>query len=406
MGADNVVSRRSVMLGAAGTAAGGLVAGSAGGSAPALARATGPRRDSGRVPLWSTAYKRGLVYGTALATWQTGRGFRGLVNREAAILFTQDDLLWYVLKPTPHSDLDFSYADRFYDIAERHGQLVFAAHLVWDEGFGDGWTDDDLWGLSEKRARKLLFGTARAMLRRYRGRTAGWIVCNEVTDPEGRKGIRTNVPWYHTIGPEYITEAFAIAREEDGEATLVLNEFGFETVNEFGDKPGDRQRATLQVIDMLIDKGTPPDALGVQAHLQADRFAERFHPGSYQRFLSEVADRGLDILITELDVLDDGLPKDVEVRDRKVAAVYRRYLDAALDHPSVRAVMNFGISDKYTWLDEDYPRDDGSHRRPLPFSRRLEPKPAFHALRTSLREADPREPLWVPPRAGPARRGH
>ena len=221
-----------------------------------------------------------------------------------------------------------------------------------------------------------------------------------MTDPEGKKGIRTNVPWYHTIGPEYITEMFALAREEDRQATLVLNEFGFETVNEFGDKPRDRQRATLQVIDMLIDKGTPPDALGVQAHLNADNFAERFHPGAYQRFLSEVADRGLDILITELDVLDDGLPKNIEVRDRKVASVYRRYLDAALDHPAVRSVMNFGISDKYTWLDEDYPR---AGRRPPP-SAALHPAAGAEAR---LPRAADQPAGGRPPRAvvGPAASG-
>jgi endo-1,4-beta-xylanase len=354
---------------------------------------------TGVPPLWRTAHKQGIVYGTAWATWQEGGKFSSLVNREAAALFTQDDLLWYVLKPTPDSPLDFSYADRLFARAERQGQLVFAAHLVWDEGFGDGWTDDDLWGLSERKARRLLFGTARAMLERYRGRVAGWIVANEVTDPEGRRGVRTNVPWYETIGPEYISEMFALAEEVDPLATRVLNEFGFETVNEFGDSPYDRQKATLQVIDMLTRRGTKPQALGIQAHLLADRFAERFHPGRYQRFLREVTDRGLDILITEMDVLDEGLPKNVERRDRMVASVYRRYLDAALDNERVRAVLNFGLSDKYTWLDEDYPRDDGAHRRPLPFDRNMNKKPAFGTIRASLIDADPRDLRWRVPRA-------
>lgn len=89
-----------------------------------------PAACSVRTPLWKDAYRSGIVYGTALATWQQGRGFRGVVNREAAVLFTQDDLLWYVVKPTPDSELDFSYADSRFDLPERHGQLVCAAHLV------------------------------------------------------------------------------------------------------------------------------------------------------------------------------------------------------------------------------------------------------------------------------------
>jgi endo-1,4-beta-xylanase len=400
MSADTVVSRRSVLAGAAGTAVAGLVGG---GLVGTMANPAAAAPLTGVPPLWRTAYKNGIVYGTAWATWQDGGRYRSLVNREAAVLFTQDDLLWYVLKPTPDSPLDFSYADRFFARAERQGMLVVAAHLVWDEGFGEGWTEADLWEISEKRARRLLFGTLRETVRRYRGRVAAWLVCTEVTDPEGRRGVRTNVPWYQTIGPEYISEAFAIAREEDDEATLVLNETGFETVNEYGDSPYDQQKATLQVIDMLIRQGTRPDALGVQAHLLADRFAERFHPGRYQRFLREVTDRGLDILITEMDVNDDGLPRDVERRDRMVASVYRRYLDAALDNEGVRAVISFGLSDKYSSLDEDYPRPDGAHRRGVIFDRRMLKKPAFGALRASLIDADQREPLWEPPRAaGPA----
>ena len=399
---DNVVSRRSVMLGAAGTAAAGVVGGVGGGLAAGMGSpALGAVPDTGYRPLWRTAYNRGLIYGTALATWQEGRGFLSLVDREAAILFTQDDLLWYTLKPTPDAELDFTAGDRLFAFAERHGQLVCAAHLVWDEGFGEGWPEDYLWELSEKRARRVLFGTERAVVRHYRGRAAAWLVCTEVTDPEGRKGVRTDVPWYQTIGPEYISEAFAIAREEDPDATLVLNEYGFETINEFDDSPYARQKATLQVIDMLIDKGTPPDALGIQAHLLAPRFAERFHPGRYHRFLNEVAHRGLDIVITELDVRDDGLPKRPALRDRGVAEVYRRYLDVTLDHPAVRAVMTFGISDRYASIDEDWPRDDGLHRRAMPFDRRLRPKPAYTALRASLIDADDREPLWTPPRAAP-----
>jgi endo-1,4-beta-xylanase len=385
------LSRRSLLLGAAGLAAAGVV-GAAVPAAGGTATATG---SGGRTPLYRLARRRGIAYGTSAATWQLDDAeYAALVAREAAILFTEDDLLWYRLKPTPDSPLDFSFGDRIVGFAERHGMLVFGAHLVWDEGFGEGWTEDDLWGLERAEARRLLFGTVRAVVRHYRGRVDVWSVANEVTSPEGVRGIRTDVPWYETIGPSYIPESFFIAHELDPKALLVLNEFGFETVNEFGDRPGPRRRATLQVIDWLLGKGVPVHALGIQAHLLADRFAERFHAAAYRRFLDEVADRGLKILITELDVLDDGLPADIAVRDRGVADVYRRYLDVALDHPAVKALITFGLSDRYTWLQEDLPREDGAARRPLPFDEDLRPKPAYYALAHSLRDAPWRRPLW------------
>ena len=43
-----------------------------------------------------------------------------------------------------------------------------------------------------------------------------------------------------------------------------------------------------------------------------------------------------------------------------------RYLDVALDEPAVKAVVSFGLSDRCTWLQEDYPR------RGLPARRRAQ----------------------------------
>jgi endo-1,4-beta-xylanase len=230
-----VLSRRSLLIGAGGLAAAGVVG-------TALPAAGGSAAGGGRTPLWKLGRRRGIAYGTSAATWQLDdEEYARLVAREAGILFTEDDLLWYRLKPTPESELDFSYGDRIVAFAERHGMAVFGAHLVWDEGFGEGWTEDDLWGLERAEARRLLFGTERAVVRHYRGRVDAWSVANEVTSPEGVRGIRTDVPWYETIGPSYIPESFFIAHELDPRALLVLNEFGFETVNEFGDQPGPRR---------------------------------------------------------------------------------------------------------------------------------------------------------------------
>jgi endo-1,4-beta-xylanase len=136
----------------------------------------------------------------------------------------------------------------------------------------------------------------------------------------------------------------------------------------------------------------------VQAHLQARNFVGEFDQDAYRTFLSEVTDRGLKILITEMDVLDDGLPAKIGVRDREIANVMRTYLDVALDEPAVASVITFGLSDRYTWLQEDFPRDDGAPRRPLPFDEQLKPKPAFGALNASLDAAEPRDSLWRPPR--------
>jgi endo-1,4-beta-xylanase len=61
-------------------------------------------------------------------------------------------------------------------------------------------------------------------------------------------------------------------------------------------------------------------------------------------------------------------------------------------------VITFGLSDRYTWLQEDFPRDDEAPRRPLPFDDKLRRKPAYDALHRRLASAAQRELLWRPPR--------
>ena len=59
--------------------------------------------------------------------------------------------------------------------------------------------------------------------------------------------------------------------------------------------------------------------------------------------------------------------------------------------------MTFGLTDRYTWLQEDKPPEDGAARRPLPFDEDLQPKPAYRAVARSLAGAPHRAPLWTLP---------
>jgi endo-1,4-beta-xylanase len=403
------LTRRSFLLGAAGATALGIASCSGPGrvvrSAPAKAASGKPSpvdcpaldaAGGSRNPLWQTALQRGLVYGSSTATWQiSDKGYASLFAREAAILFTEDDLLWYRLRPKPTSDLDFRFGDKIVGFARKNGMLVFGAHLVWDDGFGKGWTRNDLFGMGEKTARQVLFGTLDDVVKRYRGSVVAWSVVNEAINSSG---VRHDVPWFQTIGPSYIAESFHRARDADPDAILVLNEYGFETDDAYGIETAvDRRAAVLKLLDQLLHQKVPVDALGVQAHLDVSVF-DGFDPRGYRRFLNDVAGHGVKVFVTEMDVLDDTLPEATGPRDRVVADVYRRYLDAALEEPAVVSLMTFGLSDRYTWLQEDFPRDDGAPRRPLPFDDKLHPKPAFRALQGALEGAPPRNVFRVPPR--------
>lgn len=349
--------------------------------------------DTGQL-LWAMAQRQGILYGSTTATWQiSDAAYRRLYAKEAAILSTEDDFLWYRVRPSPTSGLKFKYSDQIVAFARQHGMLIFGAHLVWDQGFGTGWKQSDLFGMDTQQARKMLWSTVEALVKRYRGQIAIWSVANEVLDGSG---LRNDVPWYDSLGPDYVAEAFHRVHDADPAATLLLNDYGYETDDGFA-LAADKRSATLEFLDQLLKDKVPVDGLGIQAHLNAGQFKDSFDANAYRKLLSDVADRNLKILITEMDVLDDGLPPNIQVRDRAVADIYRRYLDVALEEPAVASLITFGLSDRYTWLQEDYPRDDGAARRPLPFDDKLHPKPAYRALATSLKTAPQRPAVWAPP---------
>jgi endo-1,4-beta-xylanase len=343
--------------------------------------------------LYQAALAKGIRYGSSAATWQLqpDTAYAALYARESGMLLTEDDLLWYRLKPTHDSPLDFGYGDQIVSFAAGNAQPVLAAHLAWDEGLGDGWDPDALYNLSPQDARDLLFGTIRQEVAHYAGQVTAWVVANEVTDGQSKdaNGFWTEEPWYQTIGPTYVEKAFKLAHQHDPNALLLINEFGFET----GPDAAARRKSMLKAIDYLKSKNVPVHALGIQAHLNADGFARKFDAAAYRTFLSNVAARGLSIFITEMDVQDDGLKADIPSRDAAVADVYSRYLSVALQEPAVKVVLSFGLSDRYTWLQEDYPRQDGAARRPLPFDEDLQPKPAYTAILRAFQNAPARPPL-------------
>jgi endo-1,4-beta-xylanase len=379
------VSRRSFLIG------GGLGAAAVVGGTTAFSTIAAWAAPTGA--LYQAALSKGIRYGSSAATWQVqpDPDYAALYARESGVLLTEDDLLWYRLKPTRTSPLDFSYGDQIVSFASTNAQPVLAAHLVWDSGLGPGWEEDALYFLSEQEARDLLYGTISEEVAHYRGQVKGWVVANEVTD--GRRndanGFWTVNPWYQTIGPGYVEEAFHLAHQQDPDALLLINEFGFET----GSDAVARRTSVLQAIDHLQSRNVPVHGLGIQAHLHAKGFARSFDEAAYRTFLAQVAARGLSIWITEMDVLDDGLKADITTRDAGVAEVYDRYLSVALQEPAVKVVLSFGLSDRYTWLQEDYPRRDGAARRPLPFDENLQPKPAHGAILQSFQNAPMRSSI-------------
>ncbi len=124
--------------------------------------------------------------------------------------------------------------------------------------------------------------------------------------------------------------------------------------------------------------------------------AQPFDPSVLTRLLDEASGLGLHVFITELDVGDHRLPHSIRRRDEGVARIYRAYLDTALAHPAVALVATWGLSDKYSWLNEPYYKHFAWTARPLPLDRGMKRKPAWAAMAHAFDRAPTRPTLERP----------
>jgi endo-1,4-beta-xylanase len=284
---------------------------------------------------------------------------------------------WSVTRPSVDT-FNFTETDYFAKFAATNKLLLRGHPLVWNSALPD-WLKGTI---DRQNAKAILTNHIQTIVKRYAGKMYSWDVVNEAVHlPDGRPdGLRNN-PWLEFLGPDYIDLSFRIAARSDPKALLVYNECELEYDEA-------HQQAVLKRLQLLKSKGTPIYALGIQSHLNAAR--DDFKPQRFRKFIKDVANLGLKIMITELDVMDKDLPNDISQRDRIVAAAYEDYLNAVLAEKSVVAVINWGFTDRHTWIKDFAPRIDRSDVRPLPFDRDLKPKLAWNAIARALDRAPKR----------------
>jgi endo-1,4-beta-xylanase len=352
-----------------------VIAGLAGGAvALPLIGLAGATREA----LRATASARGILYGSTIATGQVvaDDDFTALARRECAALVTENELKWGNICDAP-GEYDFAPADTIVDFATAN-DIAMRAHTL-------------LWYYRTPRWFRELPDAAtaeREMLRhiamvagRYRGRIRIWDVVNEPIEPaHGRADGLRGAIFVEKVGAHYLELAFHAAREADPTARLLLNEYGIEYDSRADDT---KRRVVLRHLERLKRAGVPVEMLGVQGHLEIG--AKPFSARKLRGFIAAVADLGIEIAVTELDVVDAAAPADIARRDRMVADEYRRFLEIMLDEKAVRTVFTWGLSDRHSWIvrresGENTWRTDGMAPRPLPFDAALAPKPAWASL--------------------------
>ncbi|HEY1615240.1 MAG TPA: endo-1,4-beta-xylanase [Rhizomicrobium sp.] len=318
------------------------------------------------------AAQRRIIYGTAVNTMQLhAQDFAAALAREAAILAPEYEMKRAIVERI-RGQYDFTGCDAILAFARDHDMLFRGVPLVWHRRNPD-WLED---AAHASRDETLITGFIEKTAGHFRGRVHSWDVVNEAIAPaDGRADGMRNSFWLDAFGPSYIDIAYHAAREADPDALLVYNDWGCEA----GGPANDRFRAaTLDFLEKALARGVPIQALGLQGHFAA--FGTRVDQLKLRAFLEKIRAMGLSVLVTEHDVDDSGGPSDIATRDRAVADASRRFLDVVLDCSATKAVLTWGLSDRY--LDSPGWRAElaGYTPRMLPLDRDLARKPMWRAM--------------------------
>jgi len=317
---------------------------------------------SGSCTLREAAEAAQLRVGVAAAPGE--EGWDSLVVKEFDALSPEGELLWNVIHPSP-DEWDFEAADQTLAFAEEHGLLTTVSHFVWDQATSISSTPDWVKAIQDPdELRRVMRDHLAAITARYGGKINRWIVVNEPLEYGGTALYRNH--FYDVLGPDYISQAFRIAKEAAPDSELWLNEILTEN------NPA-KASALVDLAANLVATGVPIDGVGLQGHL----FAGDPDYELVQDTMQRLANLGLKVAITELDApVGDDLPGRLEVQAQRMAGMVR----ACLAVPACDSVTFWGLDDEVSWLNWFL----APNLDPLLFDALLRPKPAYFAVRDAL----------------------
>jgi endo-1,4-beta-xylanase len=339
---------------------------------------------AGTLPnLGNIAAERGVLFGSAFdLETLSDPAYRALIAENCHVAAVANALKFDWLRPTGPV-ADFSNADRLVAFATDAQMAVQGTALIWND-----WAPDWLSAYSARELGLMLDRHVEETVSRYAGRMHSWGVVNEPFYPGHRRtgGYRMG-PWFDILGKDYVARAFRRAAAADPKARLVLNEAFCEQNDELGNSV---RPLLLNLIDELKDQGVKLDAVGFQAHLKPYL---PFNDQQFADYLAKVAERNVDIYITELDVDDSHLSDDIVARDWVVARRCHDFLTAVLAVPRITTVICWHLSDRYSWYAsadwylEAAARSGGSrqrHARTHLLDADLRPKLAWNSVASAL----------------------
>lgn len=271
---------------------------------------------------------------------------------------------------------DFRKPDFYADMAIQNNQHIRGDFLVYGLDsdiipFRDlpDWLHNSKWTRQEYIS--FMQEHITTVMTHFKGRIKEWSVVNEPTV----KDPNYQLFWRRKIGPEYVQLAFEAAREADPEATLLLNDSG-------GDYKGAAySEEILALVRDLKAKGLV-DEVGMEMHVGSGHSnIDPLHPPAREGIIDQMKryqDVGVDVVVTELDVVANRFPGTVEDQRRAQADAYRFIIEAVVESGGAcRSVTFYTLNDEYSWS------TDGA----VALYSHNKPKPAYYAVLKALQDA-------------------
>jgi endo-1,4-beta-xylanase len=323
-------------------------------------------RDPTTCALADLADDAGLRFGATLEPAEIGDpAYVTTLVREHTSLTPENAMKMYATQ-NQRGVWTFAGADAVVDFAEANGLEIRGHTLVWSQ---DQYTPAWVQAITDPAELQAVTDEhITTVVTRYRDQVDRWDVVNEPLTTFGT-GPSGSV-WHDLLGPTgWIGDAFRLAHDLDPTAELWLNEYGSDWVP-------DKHDALLALVTELVDDGVPIHGIGLQTHRISTAGPD---PAVFEQQLRDFTDLGLEVAITELDVVTS--PTDPDALTSQAAA-YDRIVRSCLAVTGCTEITLWGITDASTWLDGlgIFP----TPTRPLLFDASYAPKPAYEAVRTAL----------------------
>jgi endo-1,4-beta-xylanase len=292
--------------------------------------------------------------------------------------------------PTLHpqeNEFAFDSADQLVDFALANNMTMHGHTLLWHRYDWTGEPLNPVWMENYTGDWDAMLEThVRTIVDHFANRVTSWDIVNEAVDynvQTDRADYRDNI-FYRNIGPEYIENAYRVARAADPEAQLYYNDYGLSD-------NGPKLNFTLTMLEDLLDRGVPIDGLGFQMHITLDGPSI----GNIRAAFAKAATLGLMIKISELDiainsrrtmppvgwspskVLTAALALEQKKRYKEVVAAYL----SAVPPAQRGGITVWGLTDDTSWM-----RSFTAAEWPLLFNGDYTTKPAFHGVKEALLE--------------------